>query len=79
MEMLAMPQQTLSLGERILLATRLAVEEHLRQSVIEELQGKQQNRIGGADSGAVMEDSLLLARGCALFGSAARLAEGEAA
>ncbi len=34
-----MMDQTLSLGERIVLAARLAVEEHLRQAAIDELAG----------------------------------------
>jgi hypothetical protein len=77
--MLAMEKQTLSLGERILLATRLAVEEHLLQSVHDELSGEQQVGVGGADADEVMDDALVLARGCAVFGWSARPAEGKAA
>src|SRR4051812_18598069 len=42
-----MTDKTLSLGERILLATRLAVEEHLLQSVKENMQGE--HRSGSAE------------------------------
>ena len=83
-----MKEQTLSLGERILLATRLAVEEHLLQSACDELQSERQITIGGADLDRVTDDSLPLARGARegfalrsamfVFG-AALLAEGEAA
>ena len=72
-----MSEQTLSLGERILLATRLAVEEHLRQSACEELPSERRMAIGGADWSTVTDDVLPLARS-AMVG-AARLAEGEAA
>ena len=83
-----MKEQTLSLGERILLATRLAVEEHLRQSACEELQSERQMAIGGAGRTIVTDDSLPLARGAreglalrsAMFAFGAALpAEGEAA
>jgi hypothetical protein len=75
-----MTDKTLSLGERILLATRLAVEEHLLQSVKENMQGEQQVRIGGAGLDQVTDGSLSLARGRAIFAwGTARLAEGEAA
>ena len=71
-----MNKQTMTLGERILLATRLAVEEHLLQSVCENMQSERQVTIGGADLDEVTDDSLPFTRGHAIF---ARLAEGEAA
>ena len=75
-----MTEKTLSLGERILLATRLAVEEHLLQSVKENMQSERQVRTGGAGLDQVTDDSLAPARGRVIFAwGAARLAEGEAA
>ena len=75
-----MKDQTMTLGERILLATRLAVEEHLLQSVCENMQSERQVTIGGAGLDQVTDDSLASARGRAIFAwGAARLAEGEAA
>ena len=75
-----MTDKTPSLGERIVLATRLAVEEHLLQSVKENMQGERQVRAGGAGLDQVTDDSLASARGRAIFAwGAARLAEGEAA
>ena len=70
---------TLSLGERILLATRLAVEEHLLQSAIENMQSDVQVMTGGAGLDRVTDDSLPFARGRALYAMSARSAEGEAA
>jgi len=69
-------QQTMSLGERILLAARLCVEEHLRQTVVEDMQGERRITIGGAGLDLVTDDSLPIARGHAIF---AWSAEGEAA
>ena len=74
-----MAQQTLSLGERILLVARLAVEEHLLQTVCECNESEAQVTIGGAGLDGVTDDSLTLARGRVPFGLGARLAEGEAA
>lgn len=75
-----MSEKTLSLGERILLATRLAVEEHLLQLAQENMQGERQVTVGGADLDEVMEDSLALARGHAVFGFGdGGLVEGKAA
>jgi hypothetical protein len=76
METPSMTDQTLSLGERILLATRLCVEEHLRQQVTEEMKSERQVTIGGAGLDSVTDDSLPIARGHAIF---AWSAEGEAA
>jgi hypothetical protein len=76
METLAMTKQTMTLGERILLATRLAVEEHLLQQVSEEMKSETQVTIGGAGLDRVTDDSLSIARGHAIF---AWSAEGEAA
>ena len=66
-----MNQSTLSLGERICLVARLAVEEHLLQSVAQMESGRRV-MVGGADlanckPGSVMEDAP----------PSARLAEGE--
>ena len=75
-----MTETTLSLGEKILLATRLAVEEHLLQSVQDELQGERQVSVGGADVDTVTDDSLALVRGRAIFAfGVARPVEGKAA
>ena len=68
--------KTLSLGERILLATRLCVEEHLLQSVCENMQSERRVTTGGAGLDRVTDDSLPIARGRAIL---ARFAEGEAA
>ena len=75
-----MAEKTLTLGERILLVTRLAVEEHLLQSVTARTKSAGQVTTGGAGLDSVMDDSLPLARSYArtIFG-AAQLAEGEAA
>jgi hypothetical protein len=78
MEMAEM-STTLSLGERILLATRLAVEEHLLQSVNEDMQSDRRVTTGGAGLDRVTDDSLPFARGRALYAPSARFAEGEAA
>ena len=71
-----MANQTMTLGERILLATRLAVEEHLRQTVTEEMKSERRVTVGGAGLDRVTDDSLPIARGHAIF---AWSAEGEAA
>ena len=80
-----MEQKTLSLGERILLATRLAIEEHLLQDVRDQMQSEWQGVIGGADDACpewdcVTEDALpfVRERACAVFGIA-HLPEGKAA
>ncbi|HEX3357961.1 MAG TPA: hypothetical protein VHS31_13395 [Tepidisphaeraceae bacterium] len=72
-------EKTLSLGERILLVARLAVEEHLLQSVTAQTSSQSQVTVGGADLDRVKDDSLLLARGRGGFLAAAFTAEGEAA
>ena len=75
-----MADKTLTLGERILLATRLAVEEHLCQLEQENMQGKRTVTVGGADPDMVTEDSAAFARGHAVFGFGdARPVEGKAA
>jgi len=63
-----MSEKTLTLGERILLATRLAVEEHLCQLEQENMQGGRKVTIGGADLDEVTEDLLALARRRCVFG-----------
>ena len=73
-----MADKTLTLGERICLAARLCVEEHLLQSVTAQMSCQQHVVIGGAGRDQVTDDSLLLARGRAdYFSGAARSAEGE--
>ncbi len=75
-----MAEKTLTLGERILLATRLAVEEHLCQLEQENMQGDRKVQISGADQDQVTEDSLAFARGRVVFGFGdARPVEGKAA
>ena len=75
-----MTEKTLSIGERILLATRLAVEEHLLQLAQENMQSERQVTIGGAGQDSVTDDSLALARGRRVFGFGdARHVEGKAA
>ena len=71
-----MTDKTMTLGEKILLATRLAVEEHLRQLAVEDMQNERRVTTGGAGLDQVKDDSLSLARGRAYI---ARFAEGEAA
>jgi hypothetical protein len=71
---------SLSLGERILLVARMAVEEHLAQTVRDQMQSERQAFTGGAGWAQVTEDRSPFARGRALCGTrAARFAEGEAA
>jgi hypothetical protein len=75
-----MTEKTLSLGERILLATRLAVEEHLLQSELENMQGGHQVTVGGADLDTVTDDLLMHACGRAIFAfGVTRPVEGKAA
>jgi hypothetical protein len=79
MEKMTMSQNAMSLGERIMLVARLAVEEHLLQSVKEEMSGEGQVTVGGADQDWITDDLMPLARGRAIYFGDARLAEGEAA
>ena len=79
MEKITMSQDAMSLSERIIMVARLAVEEHLLQSVVEEMSGEGQVTVGGADHDWVTDDSMPLARGRAIYFGDARLAEGEAA
>jgi hypothetical protein len=72
----AMAEQTLTLGERICLVARLAVEEHLLQSVTQ-MDSTRRIMIGGADSDRVTDDHVPFARGRAEIAAGLRLAEGE--
>ena len=71
-----MAEKTLTLGERICLVARLAVEEHLLQSVTQ-MDSTRRIMIGGAGFDLVTDDCVPPARGRAEFSAGLRLAEGE--